>query len=145
MRQIKVDYRHPQPAPRPAPHPRPAPPQGRPPAQGGAPEPPGKTRRCNHHPGVHMVLAGYNTEWNTVRYLCPMCHAMGLPPVEVATGVINAYFPDKGYGFIENGGPRIFFHLSDLATRFTPQLGMPVTCRVEANDKGLIGREVMPR
>jgi len=92
-----------------------------------------------------MVLAGYNTAWNTVRYLCPMCNAMGRPPIEVATGVVNVYFPNKGYGFIENGGPRIFFHISDLVGSRIPYVGMPVTCQVEENDKGLIGREVQQR
>lgn len=104
-----------------------------------------KTRRCQRHPGVHMVLAGHNAAWNTVRYLCPMCNAMGLPPIEVATGIISAYFPERGYGFIENGGPRIFFHVSALAGNFAPYKGMPVTCRVEENGRGLIGYDVTPR
>lgn len=92
-----------------------------------------------------MVLAGTNPAWNTIRYLCPMCNAMGLPPVEVATGVVSGYWHDRGYGFIDNGGPRIFFHVSDLLERFTPYVGMPVTCLVEQNDRGLIGRQVRPR
>lgn len=139
MRHIQIDHRR-RPAPR-----RPAPIAGGQQQGGGQPRHGQKSRRCPRHPGVHMVLAGYNTEWNTVRYLCPMCNAMGRPPVEIATGVVNAYFPDKGYGFIENGGPRIFFHISDLAGRFTPHIGMPVTCRVEENDKGLSGHEVQQR
>ena len=105
----------------------------------------GKTPHCSRHPGVHMVLAGTNPGWNTIRYLCPMCNAMGLPPIEVATGVVSGYWQHKGYGFIDNGGPRIFFHVSDLAGRFTPYVGMPVTCRVEQNDRGLVGRQVAPR
>lgn len=100
------------------------------------------TPHCGRHPGVHMVLAGHNPQWNTIRYLCPMCNAMRLPPIEVATGVVSSYWPDKGYGFIENGGPRIFFHVSDLEERFTPYVGMPVTCHVEQNDRGLIGKRV---
>ena len=104
-----------------------------------------QTPRCADHPGVRMVLAGSNPRWNTVRYLCPMCNAMGRPPVEIATGVVSAYMADRGYGFIESGGPRIFFHISDWRGGNTPYVGMPVTCRVEANDKGLIGREVTPR
>ncbi len=137
MRQIRIDYQG-TPAGRPhPPMPAPAPRQARP--------QPAKTRRCERHPGVHMVLAGYKAEWNTVRYLCPMCNAMGLPPIEVATGVVNAYFPERGYGFIENGGPRIFFHLSDLVSNFTPHVGSPVTCIVEQNAKGLVGRQVAPR
>ena len=122
----------------------------RPPAR--APYPPapkkqkrGQTLRCPRHPGVHMVLAGTNSDWNTVRYLCPMCNAMGLPPAEVATGVVSAYFTDRGYGFIDNGGPRVFFHISDLASQFIPYVGMPVTCQVERNDRGLIGKQVVPR
>lgn len=101
--------------------------------------------RCAQHPGVRMVLAGTNHEWNTVRYICPMCSAMGLPMVEMATGVVSSYFADRGYGFVDNGGPRIFFHISDLQGRFTPYVGMPVTCRVEQNEKGLIGRQVQAR
>jgi len=92
-----------------------------------------------------MVLAGTNPRWNTVRYLCPMCSAMGRPPIEVATGVVSGYWHDRGYGFIDNGGPRVFFHVSDLQGHFTPYVGMPVTCQVEENDKGLVGRQVRPR
>jgi cold shock CspA family protein len=130
MRQIRVDYQHPPLPPR-----RPAPqPQGR-----------GRTPRCTMHPGVHMVLAGSNPDWNTVRYLCPMCSAMGLPPIEVATGVVSGYWADRGYGFVDNGGPRIFFHISDLLGQFIPYVGMPVTCRVEQNERGLVGRQDAPR
>lgn len=130
MRQIRVGYQHPPQAP-----PRPA-------RQGQAN---GKAPRCSRHPGVHMVLAGTNSTWNTVRYLCPMCNAMGLPPIEVAMGVVSGYWHQKGYGFIDNGGPRIFFHVSDLSGRFTPYVGMPVTCQVEQNERGLVGRRVAPR
>lgn len=130
MRQIRVDY-HP-----PARLAEQRTQQKRPPVQ--AP-------RCADHPGVRMVLAGSNARWNTVRYLCPMCNAMGRPPVEIATGVVRAYFPDRGYGFIENGGPRIFFHISDWRGAATPYVGMPVTCQVAENDRGLIGRRVGPR
>lgn len=105
----------------------------------------GQNRRCERHPGVHMILAGVNPHWNTVRYLCPLCSAMGLPPVEVASGIVSGYFPERGYGFIQGGGPRIFFHVSDLAAPFTPLAGMSVTCLVEQNDKGLIGRQVRPQ
>ena len=125
MQHIRVDYRRPAP---------PAPRRGN-----------GRSPRCGQHPSVHMVLAGHNPRWNTVRYLCPMCNAMGRPPVEVATGVVSAYWPDRGYGFIETGGPRIFFHVSGLAGRFTPFVGMTVTCQVEENAKGLIGKEVRPQ
>ena len=129
MRQIRVDYRRPPSAPPPrAPRRRST-----------------KTPRCPRHPGVHMVLAGTNHQWNTVRYLCPMCNALGRPPVEVATGVVSGYWPQRGYGFIDNGGPRIFFHVSDLAASGTPYVGMPVTCRVEQNERGLIGRQVRGR
>ena len=89
-----------------------------------------------------MVLAGHNAVWNTIRYICPMCNAMGLPPIEVAIGTVSAYFPERGYGFVESGGPRIFSHFSALAGSFTPYKGMPVTCRVEENGRGLIGHEV---
>ena len=130
MRQIRVGYQRP-------PRARPQPAQS---SRGN-----GKAPRCHRHPGVHMVLAGTNPGWNTVRYLCPMCNAMGLPPVEVATGVVSGYWHQKGYGFIDNGGPRIFFHVSDLADRFTPYVGMPVTCQVEQNERGLAGRQVAPR
>jgi cold shock CspA family protein len=92
-----------------------------------------------------MVLAGTNPAWNTVRYLCPLCNAMGLPPVEVATGVVVQYVADRGFGFIENGGPRIFFHISDVQGGPMPHVGMPVTCLVEQNARGLIGRQVRPR
>lgn len=105
----------------------------------------GPTPRCSSHPGVHMVLGGSNPRWNTIRYLCPLCNAMGLPPIEVAVGVVSGYFPERGYGFVDNGGPRIFFHVSDLADQFTPYVGMPVTCRVEQNERGLVGRQVSPR
>lgn len=125
MQHIRIDYRQPT---------RPAPPMRN-----------GHSPRCGQHPGVHMVLAGHNPRWNTVRYLCPMCSAVGRPPVEVAAGVVCAYWPERGYGFIESGGPRIFFHVSDLAGQFTPAVGMTVTCRVEENHKGLIGREVRPQ
>jgi cold shock CspA family protein len=111
----------------------------------GQQRPPVQTPRCADHPGVRMVLAGSNQRWNTVRYLCPMCNAMGRPPVEIATGVVSAYFPDRGYGFIDNGGPRIFFHISDWRDAATPYVGMPVTCQVAENDRGLIGRQVGPR
>jgi cold shock CspA family protein len=130
MRQLRIDYR---------------PPAGNRRRQDGGQRGRKNTPRCERHPGVHMVLAGSNPGWNTIRYLCPMCSAMGLPPVEVATGVISTYFPDRGYGFIDNGGPRIFFHISDLVGHVTPYVGMPVTCRVEQNDRGLIGRQVSPR
>ena len=129
MRQIRIDYQPPAQTHRP---------QRRQQSRGKAP-------RCASHPGVHMVLAGSNARWNTIRYLCPMCDAMGRPPVEIATGVVSTYFPQRGYGFIENGGPHIFFHISDLADRFTPYVGMPVTCQVEQNHRGLIGRQVRPR
>jgi len=105
----------------------------------------GHTPHCGRHPGVHMVLAGHNPRWNTVRYLCPMCSAMGLPPVEIATGIVSAYWPDRGYGFIESGGPRIFFHVSGLAGGCTPTVGLAVACRVEENARGLLGREVRPQ
>lgn len=59
--------------------------------------------------------------------------------------MVSGYFPAKGYGFIDNGGPRIFFHISDLVGQFTPYIGMPVTCQVEQNERGLIGRQVTPR
>jgi len=139
MRQIKVDYQrqrfparnHGQREARPVP--RQAQPGHR------------QTVRCVQHPGVRMVLAGTNHEWNTVRYICPMCSAMGMPLVEMATGVVSSYFADRGYGFVDNGGPRIFFHISDLQGRFTPYVGMPVTCRVEQNERGLIGRQVQAR
>ncbi len=131
MRQLKIDYRRP--AERPPQHRQSS-------GTGRNPNP-----RCPRHPGVHMVLAGTNPSWNTVRYLCPMCNALGQPPLEVATGVVSAYFPDRGYGFIENGGPRIFFHVSDLAERITPYVGMPVTCCVEQNERGLVGRQVRQR
>lgn len=104
-----------------------------------------RTPHCAWHPGVHMVLAGTNPHWNTVRYLCPMCNAMGRPPVEVATGVVSGYWAERGYGFVENGGPRIFFHISDWVSQTTPYVGLPVTCIVEQNDKGLIGRQVRAR
>ena len=129
MRQIRIDYRRPSPAGRR---------RSRQPGRG-------KTPRCASHPGVHMVLAGSNPRWNTIRYLCPMCNARGLPPVEVATGVVSGYWPERGYGFINNGGPRIFFHVSDLVGKFTPYVGLPVTCQVEQNHRGLIGRQVRPR
>lgn len=130
MKQIRIDYsnRPPQPA------------QGRPQQQTR-----GQTPRCVWHPGVHMVLAGTNPQWNTIRYLCPLCNAMGRPPVEVATGVVSVYFAERGFGFIENGGPRIFFHVSDWRSQVTPYVGLPVTCYVEQNDKGLIGRQVQTR
>ena len=70
---------------------------------------------------------------------------MGLPPMEVATGVISGYFAERGYGFIQNGGPRIFFHISDWQSQATPYVGMPVTCVVEENAKGLVGKQVRPR
>jgi cold shock CspA family protein len=92
-----------------------------------------------------MVLAGSNPAWNTIRYLCPLCSAAGRPMLEMAAGVVSGYWPDRGYGFVDNGGPRIFFHVSDLAGQFTPYAGMPVTCLVEQNEKGLIGRQVQPR
>lgn len=104
-----------------------------------------RTPHCPRHPGVHMVLAGTNAAWNTIRYLCPLCNAMGHPPLEIATGVVSAWFADRGYGFIDNGGPRIFFHISDLADTFTPYVGMPVTCQVQENDRGLIGIQVARR
>lgn len=129
MRQIKVEYRRPQSRAR---HWRPQ--------RGKNPAP-----RCDRHRGVLMVLAGTNPHWNTVRYLCPLCSAMGLPPVEVATGVVSGYWPHRGYGFIDTGGPRIFFHVSELVGRFTPYVGMTVTCRVEQNDKGLVGLQVRPK
>jgi cold shock CspA family protein len=133
MRQIKIDYR---------------PPAGR--GSGRGSRPPqarqrSKTPRCPQHPGVHMVLAGSNPRWNTIRYLCPMCDAMGQPPVEIATGVVSGYWPQRGYGFIDNGGPRIFFHVSDLARGTQPYVGMPVTCQVAQNERGLIGRQVRAR
>ena len=131
MRQIRIDYQRP---PQPQPQPRPVQPPARP-----------QTPHCGRHPGVHMVLAGSNPGWNTVRYLCPMCNAMGLPLVDVATGVVSAWAADRGFGFIENGGPRIFVHFSDLVGNFIPYVGMPVTCVVEQNAKGLIGRQVRPR
>ncbi len=131
MRQIRIDYQRP---PQPQPQPRPVQPPARP-----------QTPHCGRHPGVHMVLAGSNPGWNTVRYLCPMCNAMGLPLVDVATGVVSAWAADRGFGFIENGGPRIFVHCSDLIGNFIPYVGMPVTCVVEQNAKGLIGRQVRPR
>ncbi len=134
MRHIKIDYRRP--AQRP-----PRPPRQRPPQQRKRNQNP----RCAQHSGVHMVLAGSNPQWNTIRYMCPMCSAMGLPPVEIANGVVSGYWPQRGYGFVDNGGPRIFFHASDMAGRSTPYVGMPVTCRVEQNDQGLIGRQVCPR
>ena len=135
MAHIRVDYQRP-PQPQPQARPRPA----QPPAP---PRP--QTPHCGRHPGVHVVLAGSNPGWNTVRYLCPMCNALGLPLVEVATGVVSAWLPERGYGFIENGGPRIFVHFRDLVGNFTPYVGLPVTCVVEQNDKGLIGRQVRPR
>jgi cold shock CspA family protein len=101
--------------------------------------------RCPRHPEVLMVLAGPNHDWNTVRYFCGRCSQAGLPMREVATGVVIAWNPDRGFGFIDNGGPRVFFHVSDLARSFTPYVGMPVTCHVELNNKGLIGRFVRPR
>lgn len=125
--------------------------QMRPPVPPPAPRAPvpapgrGRTPRCARHPGVHMVLAGSNQQWNTVRYLCPMCNAMGQPPVEVATGVVSGYHADRGFGFIDNGGPRIFFHITDFTGPVTPYVGMPVTCQVGQNDRGLIGRQVQPR
>ncbi|MBN1935619.1 MAG: cold shock domain-containing protein [Anaerolineae bacterium] len=125
MRHVRVDY----------------PPAGAPPRQQMQRQA-RSTPRCARHPGVHMVLAGTNMQWNTVRYICPMCDAMGLPPVEVATGVVSGYWPQRGYGFIDNGGPRIFFHVSDLTGQFTPYVGMPVTCQVEQNAKGLVARQV---
>lgn len=103
------------------------------------------TPRCNRHPGVHMVLAGHNPQWHTVRYLCPMCSALGLPPVEIAVGVVSQYVPHRGYGFIANGGPRIFFHISDLVSPFTPHVGQAVTCHVEQNARGLLGKHVKPQ
>ena len=129
MREIRIDYQRP-----PQPQPRPA-----------QPPVPNETPHCGRHPGVHMVLAGSNPGWNTVRYLCPMCNAMGLPLVEVATCVVSAWTAERGFGFVENGGPRIFIHFRDLAGNFIPYVGMPVTCVVEQNDKGLIGRQVRPR
>ena len=140
MQHIQVDYhRRSQDTQRP---PRrtyhPAPPQ---PAR----SPQHRTPHCPHHPGVHMVLAGTNAAWNTIRYLCPLCNALGHPPLEVATGVVSAWFADRAYGFIDNGGPRIFFHISDLADTFTPYVGMPVTCQVRENDRGLIGVQVARR
>ena len=127
MRQIRIDYRQPVPAST----------RPRQPAPARAPR-----HECPRHHGVLMVLAGTNLAWNTVRYLCPLCNAAGLPLVEVATGVISGYWPERGFGFIENGGPRIFFHVSDLTGSFTPYVGLPVTCRVETNERGLIGRQV---
>lgn len=105
----------------------------------------GKQLRCAQHPGVQMVLAGSNPRWNTVRYLCPLCSAMGRPTIELATGVVSGFWPERGYGFIENGGPRIFFHVSDLHQPFMPYVGMPVSCVVEQNHKGLVGRQVRPQ
>ena len=130
MRQIRIDYRPPAQPPERQRRPR---------------QSQGKALRCSQHPGVRMVLAGSNARWNTIRYLCPMCNAMGLPPMEVATGVISGYFAERGYGFIQNGGPRIFFHISDWQSQATPYVGMPVTCVVEENAKGLVGKQVRPR
>lgn len=130
MKQIRIDYQQ-----------RATPPAVRPPG--------GEARqhsiRCPWHPGVHMVLAGPNPAWNTIRYLCPLCSAAGRPMLEVATGIVSAYWPERGYGFIESGGPRIFFHVRDLAGQFVPFAGMAVTCLVEQNEKGLIGRQVRAR
>ena len=140
MRQIKIDYRPPRPS-----RSERQPPRSQPQPHQQGPQRSRKQERCAQHPGVHMVLAGTNHHWNTVRYICPMCNAMGMPPIEVATGVVSGYWPQRGYGFVDNGGPRIFFHVSDLSGGFTPYVGMPVTCRVEQNDKGLIGRQVHAR
>jgi cold shock CspA family protein len=74
-----------------------------------------------------------------------MCSARGLPPVEIAAGVVSQYFPHRGYGFIDSGGPRIFFHISDLGLPFTPHIGQAVTCHVEQNARGLIGKWVKPQ
>lgn len=138
MREIRIDY-HRQPQP-PARQPRPA---GRHDHQGASGRNPAP--HCSRHPGVHMVLAGSNPAWNTIRYLCPLCNALGQPPVEVAVGVVSGYWPDRGYGFIDNGGPRIFFHVSDVQPGLTPYVGMPVTCQVEQNERGLLGRQVRVR
>lgn len=140
MRQIRIDYRPPAPAPAPIREQQDRRPQGQP-----ANARQGQTPRCSRHPGVHMVLAGTNAQWNTVRYLCPMCNAMGMPPVEIAAGVVSGYWAERGYGFIDNGGPRIFFHVSDLLGAWTPYVGVPVACVVEQNERGLIGRQVQPR
>jgi len=129
MRRIRVDYQRPE----------------RFPARRPTRQAHGRTPRCSRHPAVHMVLGGTNRQWNTIRYVCPLCSAMGLPPIEVAAGVVSGYWPQRGYGFIDNGGPRIFFHISDLQSSFVPYVGMPVTCQVEQNAKGLVGRHVQPR
>jgi cold shock CspA family protein len=143
MREIKVDYHRQPPAPRPAPRQEPR----RSPAQPNQREGSGRNPapHCAKHPGVHMVLAGSNPARNTIRYLCPMCNAMGLPLVEMAVGVVSKWNAGQGYGFIDNGGPRIFFHISDVEGGATPYEGLPVICRVEQNDRGLIGRQVRAR
>ena len=138
MREIKVDYRRQPPAPRQ--EPRRAPSQGQRQGSGRNPAP-----HCARHPGVHMVLAGSNPARNTIRYLCPMCNAMGMPLVEMAVGVVSKWNSSQGYGFIDNGGPRIFFHVSDVEGGLTPYEGQPVICRVEQNERGLIGRQVHAR
>jgi len=132
MRQVRIDNRR-QPAARAHTMRHPAPHQSK-----------IKLRR-ESHTGVHMELTGLNLQRNTVRYLCPMCSAQGLPPIEIAAGVVSQYFPHKGYGFIDNGGPRIFFHISDLGSAFKPYVGQAVICRVEQNARGLIGKQIKPQ
>ena len=100
--------------------------------------------RCDRHPGVVMVLAGRNTEWQTIRYICPLCQALLRPPLEVAEGVITAYWPRRGYGFVEHSGPPIFFHISQVSPGLRPLRGARVQCIVDETAKGLAARHVWP-
>ena len=102
------------------------------------------TIRCARHPGVLMVLAGRNVVWQTLRYICPLCQALHRPPLEVAEGVITAYWPQRGYGFVEHSGPPVFFHISQVSPGLRPLRGARVQCVVEETAKGLTARHVWP-
>jgi len=102
----------------------------------------GQTPRCERHPEVRMVLASTNPGWNTALYLCPLCAAAGEPPLELALGIVSAYWPERQYGFIHTGGPAICFDASQWQGDSLPRTGQRVWCRVQLSTRGLVGQGV---
>lgn len=66
--------------------------------------------------------------------------------MERETGILNCYFPEKGYGFVRReGAPDLFLHVSqlrDIAVKVKLAPGVTVEFEVQSTPRGLSAADV---
>jgi len=86
---------------------------------------------CSHHQNVKPIMIHFGeSSLGTRQYICAVCSRVR----EVGMGKIISI---KGsYGFISGPKENFFFHLNNLAYRFTPSLGLWVSFEVQFLEDG---------